>query len=118
MELSCFTKSRKQYISIIVYYYYISDVIKNFSCKDTEKVFLGNYTKKWDRSVRRKGQMKLDLLNAAMKLEELKSLPGNRLHQLKGEFSSYHSISINMQWWVIFIWKDGNAENVRIVDYH
>jgi proteic killer suppression protein len=93
-------------------------VIKSFACKDTEKVFRGNYTKKWDQSVRRKGQMKLDLIDAAMSLEDLKSPPGNRLHQLKGDLSAYHSISINLQWRVIFIWNEGNVESVKIVDYH
>ena len=93
-------------------------MIISFACKDSEKVFNGNYSKKWNDKVRRKGQMKLDMLDAAMQLEDLTSPPGNRLHQLEGNLQGYHSISINKQWRVIFIWNNGNAENVRIIDYH
>jgi proteic killer suppression protein len=93
-------------------------MITSFNCKDTEKVFQGNYSKKWEVSVRRKGQMKLDLIDSAMNLEDLKVPPGNRLHLLKGDLTGYQSISINMKWRIIFKWNNGNADNVQIVDYH
>ena len=93
-------------------------MIAGFSCKDTEKIFKGEYTKKWDANVRRRGQMKLDILDAAISLEDLKVPPGNRLHALKDDFSGYYSIFINMQWRVIFKWEDNNASSVRIIDYH
>ena len=93
-------------------------MIINFSCKNTQKVFKGEYTKKWDANIRRKGQMKLDILDAAISLEDLKVPPGNRLHALKDDLAGYYSISINMQWRVIFQWDDNNASKVKIIDYH
>jgi len=61
---------------------------------------------------------KLDMVNAAAKLEDLKSPPGNRLEALKGDWAGYHSIRINDQWRVIFKWKEGAAHEVKIRDYH
>lgn len=93
-------------------------MISTFACKDTNKVFKGEYTKKWDGKIRRKGQMKLDILDSAMNLEDLKTPPGNRLHALKDDLNGFHSISINKQWRIIFIWKNDNAYEVSITDYH
>ena len=93
-------------------------MIIGFACKDTEKVFQGDYTKKWNINIRKKGQMKLDILDASSTLEQLKVPPGNRLHALKDDLEGYHAISINKQWRIIFIWEEGNAHAVRIVDYH
>jgi toxin HigB-1 len=61
---------------------------------------------------------KLDMLNAADRINDLREPPGNRLEALKGDFESYHSIRINDQWRIIFQWKDNNAYRVSIVDYH
>lgn len=61
---------------------------------------------------------KLDILNAAQMLDDLRSPPGNRLESLKGEFSGFHSIRINSQWRIVFRWQTSNAYDVRIVDYH
>ncbi len=93
-------------------------MILSFSCKDTEKVFKGKYTKKWDYNIRKKGQMKLDILDAAISINDLKIPPGNRLHALKDDLEGYFSISINMQWRIIFKWNENNATDVRITDYH
>lgn len=77
-------------------------MIISFACKETEKVFHGSYTKKWDANIRKKGQIKLDILDAAITLNDLKVPPGNRLHALKDDLFGYYSISINIQWRVIF----------------
>jgi proteic killer suppression protein len=61
---------------------------------------------------------KLDILNAAQSLHDLRSPPGNRLEQLKGGLAGFHSIRINSQWRIIFQWQTSNAHNVKIVDYH
>lgn len=61
---------------------------------------------------------KLDMLNAAQILDDLRSPPGNRLESLKGEFSGFHSIRINSQWRIVFRWQTSNAYDVRIIDYH
>ncbi len=61
---------------------------------------------------------KLDLLNAAHALLDLRSPPGNRLEALKGDWKGFHSIRINQQWRVVFRWIDNQALDVQIVDYH
>lgn len=61
---------------------------------------------------------KLDILNAAQSLEDLKSPPGNRFEALKGNFAGFHSIRINAQWRIVFRWENANAYDVHIVDYH
>lgn len=58
------------------------------------------------------------MLDAAMELKDLKSPPGNRLHSLEKDRQGQHSISINMQWRVCFVWTENGPENVEIVDYH
>ena len=61
---------------------------------------------------------KLEAINAAVRLEDLKVPPANRLEKLKGNLKDFYSIRINDQWRVIFRWVDGDAHDVRIVDYH
>ncbi|MBV8134508.1 MAG: type II toxin-antitoxin system RelE/ParE family toxin [Deltaproteobacteria bacterium] len=61
---------------------------------------------------------KLDMLDAATQLMDLRTLPGNRLEALKGDRRGQHSIRVNDQWRICFVWRDGGAELVEIVDYH
>jgi len=61
---------------------------------------------------------KLDVINAALTLDDLRSPPGNRLEILKGELKGFHSIRINSQWRIIFRWQASNASDVKMVDYH
>jgi proteic killer suppression protein len=61
---------------------------------------------------------KLDMLDAAARLEDLRMPPGNRLEALKGDRTGQHSIRVNDEWRICFIWRDGGAEEVEIVDYH
>ena len=61
---------------------------------------------------------KLDIINAASELRDLRSPPGNRLEALKGDRQGYYSIRINDQWRIIFQWKNNGAEKVSIADYH
>ncbi len=67
----------------------------------------------WDMAL-----YKLDVLNAAQSLDDLKSPPGNRLEQLRGDFAGFHSIRINNQWRIVFKWQDSSAYDVQIIDYH
>jgi toxin HigB-1 len=62
--------------------------------------------------------MKLDMLNAATSLDDLRSPPGNRLELLQGNLNSYYSIRVNVQYRIIFRWFDDNAYDVQFVDYH
>lgn len=61
---------------------------------------------------------KLDILNAAEFLNDLRSPPGNRLEALKGDYAGFHSIRINAQWRIVFLWQGSNAYEVAVVDYH
>ena len=61
---------------------------------------------------------KLDMLNAAYRLNDLREPPGNRLELLKGDFTGYYSIRVNEQWRIVFRWEDNNAHEVSLTDYH
>lgn len=93
-------------------------MIGSFKDKDTERIWNSEFSKKIPIEVQKKAKMKLELLNAAKKLIELKIPPSNRLHVLQGDRKGQHSISINDQYRICFVWKIGNANNVEIVDYH
>ena len=92
-------------------------MIKTFKCKDTEKLF-DDLNVKIFRSISRAARIKLELLNAAISLQSLRVPPGNRLEQLKGNRKGQHSIRINDQWRICFVWTEENAIDVEIVDYH
>jgi len=68
--------------------------------------------------LRRAARRKLFYLNDAGQLKDLRAPPGNRLEALKGKWSGYHSIRINDQWRVVFRWENGQASDVRVLDYH
>ena len=92
-------------------------MIKSFKCKDTEKLFDDVDIKKF-RKISRAARIKLEVLNAAVSLNSLRVPPGNRLERLKGNRRGQHSIRINDQWRICFTWRDENAYDVEIVDYH
>ncbi len=89
----------------------------SFSCKDTEQLFVKGLTRRFTAIIR-PALRRLNLLNAAVALEELRVPPGNRLEALVDDRAGQHSIRINDQWRICFIWKDGHAYEVAIVDYH
>ncbi|MBU1714346.1 MAG: type II toxin-antitoxin system RelE/ParE family toxin [Proteobacteria bacterium] len=92
-------------------------MIKSFKCKDTEKLFADLDVKKF-RVISRTARIKLEVLNAAVSLQSLRVPPENRLEQLKGTRSGQHSIRINDQWRICFVWSEENVFDVEIVDYH
>jgi len=92
-------------------------MIKTFKCNDTEKLFNDLDVKKF-RSISKAARIKLEVLNAAVSLDSLRVPPGNRLEHLKGNRKGQHSIRINNQWRVCFMWKEESAMKVEIVDYH
>lgn len=93
-------------------------MIKNFSDKESDKIFHGKRSKRFSQEIQRIAQRKLLMIDAAVNLTDLKIPPGNRLEKLKGKRVGQHSIRINEQWRVCFLWKSGNAFDVEIVDYH
>ncbi len=92
-------------------------MIKTFRSKDTERLHQRERVLRF-RSFERVAQRKLRQLDAAVNLADLASPPGNRLEALRGERAGQHSIRINDQWRICFRWKEGNAYEVEIVDYH
>lgn len=92
-------------------------MIRSFKCRDTEKLFNDVDVSKF-RGINRPARMKLEILNAAVSLTSLSVPPGNRLEQLQGDRKGQHSIRINNRWRICFVWKDGDASEVEIVDYH
>ncbi|WP_414885464.1 type II toxin-antitoxin system RelE/ParE family toxin [Pseudomonas chlororaphis] len=92
-------------------------MIRSFACADTEALFTTGRTRRW-ADIKSVAERKLSTLDAAKELRDLRSPPGNRLHSLEGDREGQHSISINMQWRVCFVWTENGPENVEIVDYH
>jgi proteic killer suppression protein len=93
-------------------------MIKTFANKETEKLFQRETTRALPTDVIRKARMKLEILEAAESLDDLKVPPGNRLEKLSSDREGQHSIRINQQWRICFRWKNGDCYDVEIVDYH
>lgn len=96
-------------------------MITSFSDKTTEAIFHGTKnkdTRKIDPILLAKVERKLDLLNAAAQLKDLKIPPGNKLEALSGNYRGFHSIRVDKQWRIIFKWSNNSAEQVEFVDYH
>jgi proteic killer suppression protein len=93
-------------------------VIKSFADKETERVNRRELSKKFPIDVQKIGVRKLRMLNNAQALRDLKSPPGNRLEKLKGTRAGQYSIRVNDQWRVCFVWRENNAYDVEIIDYH
>ena len=92
-------------------------MIRSFRCADTRKLFENGKSKKLT-AIRIVATRKLAMLDAAETLDFLRSPPGNRLEALDGDRRGQHSIRINDQWRICFIWKEGGPGNVSIIDYH
>lgn len=101
---------------IIAQRYYMA--IKTFGDKVTAAAFLGLPVRAIPPAIRKRTQAKLAQIHNAATLEDLRVPPGNMLELLQGDRRGWHSIRINEQWRVCFLWKEGNAFDVEIVDYH
>jgi proteic killer suppression protein len=93
-------------------------MIKTFHCRDTERVFNFELVRKWDPSLRKVALRKLKWLDAAADLNDLRIPPANRLEKLKGDREGQHSIRVNDQYRLCFVWCNGSAHDVELVDYH
>lgn len=92
-------------------------MIRSFKDGATARLFADEDVPRY-RAIERQARRKLLLLHGAATLNDLRSPPGNRLVALRGDRSGQHSIRINDQWRICFVWRDGGAEGVEIVDYH
>jgi proteic killer suppression protein len=93
-------------------------MIKSFACEETEKIWLGESSRRLPQDIQRIARRKLRMIDAAVEISDLLVPPGNRLEKLKGDREGQYSIRINDQWRVCFRWEEGNAYDVEIVDYH
>jgi len=93
-------------------------VIKSFRDVNAERIFKREFVKGLPREIQRRAFMKLNAIDAAVRLEDLRLPASNRLEALKGDRKGEHSIRINDQWRICFLWRDDHAERVEIVDYH
>ena len=93
-------------------------MIKSFKCKETQKIFHRQFSRKLPQNIQMKARQKLVLLDAATNLNDLRVPPGNRLEELKEDRKGQHGIRINDQWRICFVWESGDAHHVEIVDYH
>ena len=97
---------------------YISGVIKSFADRQTEELFRTAKARKEPADVARRALRKLEAVDAALQVSDLKVPPGNRLHALKGDRAGQHAISVNDQWRICFRFADGDAYDVEFCDYH
>lgn len=93
-------------------------MIRSFADKDSEALFHGHFARRLPNDIQRVAQRKLRQIHAAEQVTDLRVPPGNHLEALEGNRQGQHSIRINDQWRVCFVWTDGGAEQVEIVDYH
>jgi len=93
-------------------------MIRNFTDKETEKIWNGQHSRKLPVDIQHRALQKLKMIAAAAILDDLQNPRSNRLHALKADRAGQHSISINKKWRICFVWKDGDAYDVEITDYH
>jgi len=96
-------------------------MIVSFGDKATSDLYHGvasRRVRKLPNQILEHAVYKLDVINAAQNLDDLKSPPGNRLEQLKGNLKGFYSIRINSQWRIVFHWESNAAHDVQILDYH
>ena len=93
-------------------------MIQSFADRETERIWNGRRSRKLPGNIQPIALRKLRILNQARVLQDLRVPPGNRLEALKGDRDGQHSIRINRQWRICFVWSGGGPRNVEIVDYH
>jgi toxin HigB-1 len=93
-------------------------VIRSIRDRRTVALFQGQFVRSVDRRIIARARRKLRMIHAAQSLDELGVIPGNRLEALRGDRKGQHSVRINDQWRICFVWRDGEAHDVEVTDYH
>ena len=93
-------------------------MIVDFGNSETEKIWEGEFSKKYPNKIQNVVRRKLRMINNAFNLQDLRIPPANRLEKLKGDLDGYYSIRVNDQWRIIFQWDSNSAYEVELVDYH
>ncbi len=95
-----------------------ASVIKSFKDNETNKIYLRERSRKLPPDIQQVALRKLRMINNAKNISDLRIPPANRLEKLSGKRAGQYSIRINDQWRICFTWKDGDAADVEITDYH
>ena len=93
-------------------------MVRSFKDRETERIWQGRVSRRLPRNIQDRGLRKLRQLDAARTLEDLRNPPENRLESLTCSRDGQMSIRINDQWRICFVWRDGDASDVEILDYH
>ena len=93
-------------------------MIRSFADKETERIWNGDVSRRLPNQIQALARRKLRMLDAAQRLDDLRIPPANRLELLRGKRAGQHSIRINDQWRICFVWHEGQCDEVEIVDYH
>ena len=93
-------------------------MIRSFADKETERIWNGEVSRRLPNQIQALARRKLRMLDAAQRLDDLRIPPANRLELLRRKRAGQHSIRINDQWRICFVWHEGQCEEVEIVDYH
>jgi len=93
-------------------------MIRSFKDIETERIWSGQRSRRLPPDIQNRALDRLRMVDAATELSDLAMPPSNRLHALAGDRAGQHSVSINMQWRICFVWRNGGADDVEIVDYH
>ena len=93
-------------------------MIRSFATQETERLWGRTRSRSIDPRVQQVALRKLRMLASAATLDDLRVPPGNRLEALRGDRRGQHSIRVNDQWRICFVWRDGGADDVELVDYH
>jgi proteic killer suppression protein len=93
-------------------------MITSFGDKSTQKIWQGDRVVSYSTELQETARRKLRMLNNSHDLNDLMVPPSNRLEKLKGNWKEYYSIRVNDQWRILFRWNNGNADEVRLIDYH
>ena len=111
------TKSKITYC-VITELCYCLCMIKSFRCKETKKIFGRKFSKKLPPDIQANARQKLVILDSSTNINDLKVPPGNMLEALQDDRKGQHSIRINKQWRICFVWKNGDSYDAEITDYH
>lgn len=93
-------------------------MIRSFSDRETEKLFQREFSRRFPPDIQHRARIKLEILDAAESLEDLRQPPSNHLEALSGDREGQYSIRVNRQWRICFLWVEGNSYAVELVDYH
>jgi len=93
-------------------------MIKHFADRESERIFQREFSRRLPPDLQHRARLKLEVLDAAEGLDDLRIPPSNHLEVLTGDRTGQHSIRINRQWRICFVWENGHVYEVAIVDYH